>query len=68
MTRAGHALFFSLSLFLYFSLFSPGAFAQGEKNAQGEKVCIVITGLGGMPEYEENFLSWGSSNRGALQG
>ena len=58
MTRAGHALFFSLSLFLYFSLFSPGAFAQGEKNAQGEKVCIVITGLGGMPEYEENFLSW----------
>ena len=53
MTRVRHALFFSLSLFLSFSLFSPGLAAQGEK------ICIIITGLGGMPEYEENFLSWG---------
>ncbi|MCZ6876796.1 MAG: hypothetical protein O7G29_01500, partial [Acidobacteria bacterium] len=52
MTCVGHAFFFSLSLLLSFSLFSPCAFAQGEK------VCIIITGLGGMPEYEENFLNW----------
>ena len=28
--------------------------------AANDRVCIIITGLGGMPEYEENFLSWGS--------
>lgn len=26
--------------------------------ADSDRVCIVITGLGGMPEYEENFVQW----------
>lgn len=25
-----------------------------------ERVCVIVTGLGGVPEYEENFLKWGS--------
>jgi len=25
---------------------------------QAERVCIIVSGLGGMPEYEENFLEW----------
>ncbi len=26
-----------------------------------ERVCLVATGLGGVPEYEENFLKWGDA-------
>jgi hypothetical protein len=36
---------------------SPLAAAQEAKDG---RVCLVITGLGGLPEYEENFLDWGS--------
>ncbi|MDA2925922.1 hypothetical protein MYX78_01605 [Acidobacteria bacterium AH-259-G07] len=28
--------------------------------AANDRVCIIITGLGGVPEYEENFLRWSS--------
>ena len=28
---------------------------------RAEKVCIIVTGLGGMPEYEENFVAWGAA-------
>ena len=41
---------------LAFSFFSPLAATQ----ASGDRVCLVIIGLGGLPEYEENFLDWGN--------
>ena len=65
MTRVGHGLFFSPSLLLSFSLFSSWASPQGP--AQEEKICIIITGLGGMPEYEENFLTWGLATEAHFQ-
>ena len=40
-------------------LFQVSSLALPQETAGEEKVCIIITGLGGMPEYEENFLSWG---------
>jgi hypothetical protein len=34
----------------------------GRGNESGEnRTCFILTGLGGVPEYEENFLSWGDS-------
>lgn len=30
-------------------------------HAQANRTCIVITGLGGLPEYEENFIRWGGA-------
>jgi hypothetical protein len=29
--------------------------------ADSGETCVIITGLGGMPEYEENFEKWGNS-------
>lgn len=29
--------------------------------AFGSSTCIIVTGLGGLPEYEENFLAWAGS-------
>ena len=29
--------------------------------ADAGETCVIITGLGGMPEYEENFEKWGTS-------
>ncbi len=29
--------------------------------ADSGETCVIITGLGGMPEYEENFEKWGAS-------
>lgn len=44
---------------LLFLLFHVSSLAGPQGPAVQEMVCIIITGLGGMPEYEENFLSWG---------
>ena len=46
---------------ILYCLVSPCAIAQGET------ICIIITGLGGMPEYEENFLSWGLATEAHFQ-
>jgi len=54
------AFVYFLFSILYF-LVSPCAIAQGET------ICIIITGLGGMPEYEENFLSWGLATEAHFQ-
>ncbi|MDA2934331.1 hypothetical protein MYX82_08300 [Acidobacteria bacterium AH-259-D05] len=43
--------FFSFLFFLFSSFAALAA---------NDRICLIITGLGGMPEYEENFLSWGS--------
>ncbi len=48
-------------------LFSLSSFAAPQGPLQEEKVCIIITGLGGMPEYEENFLSWGLATEAHFQ-
>ena len=48
-------LLFYCSIVLFFPC-SPIAAAQ----AADGRVCLIITGLGGLPEYEENFLNWGS--------
>ena len=29
--------------------------------ADSGEACVIITGLGGLPEYEENFEKWGAS-------
>ena len=52
---------------LIFFLFSLSSFAAPQGPAQEEKVCIIITGLGGMPEYEENFLAWGLATEAHFQ-
>ncbi len=31
--------------------------------ASASVICVVISGLGGMPEYEENFLSWAEKTK-----
>lgn len=49
-------LFFSFSLAWLCTSLSAS-------QAAGERVCLVITGLGGLPEYEENFLDWGSETQ-----
>lgn len=35
--------------------------AIGSALADSEETCLIITGLGGLPEYEENFEKWGTS-------
>jgi hypothetical protein len=56
------------SMFILISfLFSLSSFAFPQGPAREEKVCIVITGLGGMPEYEENFLNWGLATEAHFQ-
>ncbi len=50
--------FRSMPILISFFFFLS-SFAAPQGPAQEEKVCIIITGLGGMPEYEENFLTWG---------
>lgn len=47
-------LFCSLSLLLSCS---ASAASLGEPSP----LCVIVTGLGGMPEYEENFVNWGSA-------
>lgn len=52
----------SLLLAALLALLAKGSFAaQSSEAVQG--ACIVITGLGGIPEYEENFEKWGDSLR-----
>ncbi len=60
LTSFGRAFIYFLFSIFYF-LVSPCAIAQGET------ICIIITGLGGMPEYEENFLSWGLATEAHFQ-
>ena len=55
------AFSYTLSSIFYF-LVSPQV-----RSAQSETICIIITGLGGMPEYEENFLSWGLATEAHFQ-
>ena len=50
----------SFSCLLLFSSFAAGQAAEN-------RVCLVITGLGGLPEYEENFLDWGSETQAVFQ-
>jgi len=63
--RVWNVVLFSLALLLSFSFVSSFAAPQGP--AQGETICIIITGLGGMPEYEENFVSWGLATEAHFQ-
>ncbi len=57
LTCAGKRYFlFSFSLVLFFSSFAAG-------QAENDRVCLIITGLGGLPEYEENFQDWGSETQ-----
>ncbi len=53
-----------LSLFTLLSCLATPLLAVAE---QPQKVCIIITGLGGMPEYEENFSRWGAELEAAFQ-
>ena len=55
----------SFSLFSFFFFLS--SFAAPQEPTQGETICIIITGLGGMPEYEENFLRWGLATEAHFQ-
>lgn len=48
-----------LSLLSTLALFSSLAATQ----ATGNRVCLVVTGLGGLPQYEENFLNWGNDTQ-----
>ena len=60
-TNAGKGLFFlSFACLLLFSSLVAGQAAEN-------RVCLVITGLGGLPEYEENFLEWGSETQTVFQ-
>jgi hypothetical protein len=47
-----------LRILLLLLLFRPASTAFGAPDA--ETVCFILTGLGGMPEYEENFEKWAS--------
>jgi len=55
------------SFSLFYLLFTLSSFAAPQGPAQSEIICIIITGLGGMPEYEENFLSWGLATEAHFQ-
>ncbi|MGH9338188.1 MAG: hypothetical protein ACRD1R_01005 [Acidobacteriota bacterium] len=45
-------------LFLWPALLLSGSvFAE----ADTDRICLIVTGLGGMPEYEENFVSWAAT-------
>ncbi len=52
-----------LLVFSFLLLFSSPAAAQAAET----RVCLVITGLGGLPEYEENFLDWGGETQTIFQ-
>lgn len=56
--REKGVLFFAFwSLLLFFHC------ATGEAG----RVCVIVTGLGGLPEYEKNFVSWGSAIEGIFR-
>jgi hypothetical protein len=42
-------------------LLSGALFARATDQSVGTQACAVLTGLGGIPEYEENFRNWGDS-------
>jgi len=52
-----------LSSFLLLLFFSPLATAQDSET----RVYLIITGLGGLPEYEETFLGWGSETQAVFR-
>ena len=52
-----------LSSFLLLLFFSPLATAQDSET----RVYLIITGLGGLPEYEETFLGWGSETQAVFK-
>ncbi len=54
--RVASALLGSLAVAAALS-FGPALGAQPADESPGV-VCVIVSGLGGMPEYEENFLSW----------
>ena len=31
----------------------------GSPSLAADRICLIVTGLGGLPEYEENFSNWG---------
>ncbi|MCH7804766.1 MAG: hypothetical protein IH937_11855 [Acidobacteria bacterium] len=49
----------SISIFFLFSILCSLFSSAAPRAAEENTICIIITGLGGMPEYEENFLRWG---------
>ncbi len=49
-----------LGLALFASLAMVPALARGDDGG-ATRSCFILTGLGGVPEYEENFTSWGDS-------
>ena len=43
------------------------AFLFSSLQADTKTQCVIITSLGGLPEYEENFTKWGNSIEDACQ-
>ena len=48
-------------LALVFLILPPLSFAREADRGPAAPSCLVLTGLGGIPEYEENFKDWGDA-------